>query len=106
MPLKFTNLSVLRADDFRITTWIAIGALITSLTTLCLPPRLTISIPLFVLLSRLLHTYLQVRGILTKPSNKLSGRWTARVPRDYDSMAGSEDNGGVVIFILGARTQQ
>jgi hypothetical protein len=101
--IKLPSLSsVFRGDDFRLSSWLALGACLSSLSTLLFPRWITISVPLLLIFGRVLRVYLMTKGIVVDPSNVVKGRWTARIPRE----ASPEKKTGVVMFILGARTLQ
>jgi hypothetical protein len=98
-------------EDLRLTTWLAIGAFLYALTTHYLPFRIIIHFPLLLLLTRTLYTLLLTTELLpTPPSNTLWGRYTTRLPPSTASTnnpeVGKGTNGGVVMFVLGARINQ
>ncbi|KAH7110615.1 hypothetical protein B0J11DRAFT_586195 [Dendryphion nanum] len=88
-------------NDFALSTWLILGALLQSFSVIIFPYGLAIRVPFILLLLRLFSTYHEAQGYLASSGAILRGRWTARVAGD-DAENTSKDR--VVVFILGART--
>ncbi|PGH12780.1 hypothetical protein AJ80_06604 [Polytolypa hystricis UAMH7299] len=87
------------AEDFELTTWMAIGASIYAVMVWVLPFWISVPLPILFLVTRTIKTVLMSKGILSPPSSDtLPGRYTAKIPGPY-----GRGQGGVVCFILGAR---
>lgn len=83
-------------DDFRITTWLAMGAFIYAIATWLLPYKTLLLLLLILLAFRGLYTLFSTR----RPSNTLWGRYTTQIP------AKVSENQAVVVFVLAARINQ
>lgn len=89
-------------DDFRMTTWLAIGAFIYAVMIRYLPYWIVIQSPILLLGARTVKTVLIARGVLSgPPSNTLPGRYTTQIPEIR-----GENQKGILLFVLGARINQ
>ena len=100
-------LAVIR-DQFKLSTWLLIGALMQSLLYHLLPLRIA-SLPAAILLAlQVIKTTLMSKGLLhdTSLDNVLPGRRTAQIPNEDGTMPDKAADKEVVVFILGARSNQ
>jgi hypothetical protein len=86
-------------DDFRVSTWLAIGACLYAALTRALPLRIVIYPPVLLLVVRLGQTLLATKSVQTAAPNTLWGRYTTKIPAQPDDQA-------IVVFVLGARINQ
>ena len=93
-------------NDFKLTTWLAVGAIFQSTVMTCFPGRITMALPFVLVLSRMILTYLEAKGIRALPSTVKRGRWTTRIPLGINAEMQDRSKGGFVLFVLGARTLQ
>ena len=95
-------------DQFRLSTWLLIGACLQTLLLLLLPARIA-SFPAAILLaSRVIKTTLMSKGFIHDMSldNVLLGRRTAQIPNEDGSFPERAADKEVVVFIVGARSNQ
>lgn len=89
-------------DDFQMTTWLAMGALIFAVMVHYLAFWVAIQFPILLLSIRIVKTMLISKGVISAPpSNTLPGRYTTQIPESK-----GEKQKGVVMFVLGARINQ
>ncbi|PVI06334.1 hypothetical protein DM02DRAFT_514960 [Periconia macrospinosa] len=94
------------SDDFRMSTWLLIGACIQALLTLAAPPRVAIA-PAFVLVFSRIFAFLIVRlGFLPDRSSQhvWLGKSSAQIPRPDGSFSQNPSEQEIVVFILGAQS--
>ncbi|CAI6330941.1 unnamed protein product [Periconia digitata] len=87
-------------NDFKLTTWLIVGAFLQSLTMLVMPSSYAVMVPSLLLGARLIATYLEAKGYLPSSSVIYRGRWTAHT---LDNLS-EPPKRDVIVFILGART--
>ncbi|PVH93342.1 hypothetical protein DM02DRAFT_604096 [Periconia macrospinosa] len=92
--------SILRGDDFQLSTWLALGSVLSSISAFFLPSWVTVGIPALIIGKRILWTYLHATGTIKMESSAKMGRWTAIFP----PKALPSEKSDTVMFILGART--
>jgi hypothetical protein len=110
MPLPALNptlISVIR-DDLRLTTWILLGACIQSVLVLTLPPRVAILPAALLLGFRIVKTTLMTGGLIhdTTQDRVIKGRHTAQLPYGSGPDAEKGVDEEMVLFIIGARSNQ
>jgi hypothetical protein len=88
------------ADDFRVSTWLALGAILYAALQRALPFQAVVYLPIFILAVRVVHTLFESRGVLRDSPNTLWGRYTTKIP------ASKPQDQAIVIFVLGARINQ
>ena len=102
-----TIISVIR-DDLRLTTWILLGASLQALAVVFLPGN-AILLPAAILLgARIIKVLLMLTGTIhdTSRDKVLQERLTARIPYESNSETGSQAKEELVLFIIGARSNQ
>jgi len=94
-------------DDFRMTTWLLIGASLQA-ALLFLPIRLAIAPTVLILIARVTSFLLVRQGILPGREAYLAplGKTTAQLPRADGSFSSQPSDQGIVVFILAARSNQ
>ena len=96
-------------DDVTLTTWLLIGATLQYLTSLLCGARtaLLLAAPLILTLRLSLH-FLRVAGILssTAADGVLRGNKTTKFPNPDGTMPEGTSEQGIVMLVLGARSNQ
>ena len=96
--------NVFRVYDYRITTWLSIGAALQLLSLRFLPPTISTLIPILYLTYRIIILASDTQRIYTGVfTNVKRGRWTAELPI---SSGKGDKSDGIVMFVLGARINQ
>ncbi|KAF2643897.1 hypothetical protein P280DRAFT_514887 [Massarina eburnea CBS 473.64] len=96
--------NVFLPTTYRVSTWICLGAVLQLLSLLCLPIRVSILIPVSVILYRLVYAAVRARDVYTTSFTDVrKGRWRTQLPAPDESINAGSDSDGVVIFILGSR---
>lgn len=105
MPVP--NLAFFR-DDFRMSTWLLIGAALQCLLSLSLPTHVALLPALFVLGARAVTFVLISHGTIRNPSfdRVHIGRATAQIPHEDGSPRTEAAEKEIVVLILGARSNQ
>jgi hypothetical protein len=95
------------SDDFRVTTWLLIGATLQACLFL-LPVRVAVAPTILLLLSRVAY-YLMVRAGLVPDRSRATvaaGRRAAQLPLPDGSFADTPADQDVVVLILAAQSNQ
>ena len=105
--LDATVISVIR-DDLRLTTWILLGAWFQAVLVLLLPGKLALLPATFLLAFRIAKVLLMLGGIIHDTSREkvLQERLTARLPYANQVEDGASPKEEMVLFIIGARSNQ
>lgn len=95
-------------EDFRLTTWLLIGASLQSVLLLVLSRNLAILVTAFVLGSRMVAGVFRTYGYLHDPSTEgvRYGNHTVRFPNEDGSIPSKPSEKGVVMFVLGVSSNQ
>ncbi|KAL2256726.1 hypothetical protein VTK26DRAFT_1222 [Humicola hyalothermophila] len=99
------KLTVLR-DNFKLTTWIALGALTQGIASYFLPPRHALLPVTFLLLYRGLRSVLMAQGVLpnSQMDGVVMGKFTAQIPGPDGSPPTAPADQDVAAILLGARS--
>ena len=102
------SLSIFLRDDFTLTTWMLIGACIQSILFLVLPLYVAVLFTGIFSAARIVKFVLTSRKILVDPdlTHVRYGRYTAPIPSENGSLPLKASEAEVVVFILGARSNQ
>ena len=95
-------------DQLSLTSWLLAGACLQSLLVLCLP-RLVALLPAVVFLFlRLADTILMSTGYTRNRylDGTRKGKWTAQIPNKDGSFPEKPANKGMVLFVVGASSNQ
>lgn len=95
-------------DEFRVTTWLLIGACLQVLLLTVLPTRLAVAPAVVALTSRCIVFVFTRYGILPDLSlvDIRAGRTSTRLPRSDGSLSPTPAEHEMVVFVLGARSNQ
>ena len=94
-------------NDFKLTTWLAMGASLLLVAQSLLPGRLSNGLPLAYLGYRLVKMVVDTLRLHTGSyTSLLHGRWTATLPEPESPAEVNSGSDGIVIFLLGARINQ
>ena len=102
-----TIVSIVR-DDLRLTTWLLLGACLQSLLVVLLPPTYAL-LPAVTLLSfRIAKVGFMTAGFIhdTTQDKVKKGRFTAQLFNGNDTEPNQATDEEVVVFIVGARSNQ
>lgn len=102
-----TIVSIIR-DDLRLSTWLLLGACLQSLLVLCLPTRIALLPAALILGARMVKVALMVGGLIrdTTQEKVIKGRVTAQLPPESHSGMKKNVDEEIVVFIIGARSNQ
>ena len=104
--LEIVN-ELLEPNDFKISTWMAMGATLMLLAQCYLPASLGSSLPIlylsFRLVKMIIDTFRLHTGCFT---NMMRGRWTATLSEPGDAADANNGSDGNVMFVLGERLNQ
>lgn len=91
-------------NELSITSWLALGAAFQVLSSLLLPTKVSIALPLLVVFGRLLHNIKASKHVYRKSFTDVKrGRWAGRLGQVLDKEGELVEQDGVVLFVLGAR---
>lgn len=95
-------------DNFKLTTWIALGAFVQGLASLLLPARHALLPVVFLLLYRLVRAILMAKGVIPnwQMEGVVMGKFTAQVPGADGSPPTKASEQDVVAILLAARSNQ
>ncbi|ORY18776.1 hypothetical protein BCR34DRAFT_553445 [Clohesyomyces aquaticus] len=90
--------------DFRISTWLILGASLECLAILTLPRNISVLPPLALLIYRILHGYLTATGTLPNPlnRNRTLGRTTWQIPSADNTLTPKPSSDSIVVLVLSA----
>lgn len=95
-------------DNFKLTTWMALGALAQGVASLVLPARYALLPVVCLLLHRLVRTALMAGGVL--PNRQMDGvvmgKFTAQIPAADGSLPTEPADQDVAVILLAARSNQ
>ncbi|KAK8062474.1 hypothetical protein PG997_014571 [Apiospora hydei] len=93
-------------NNFTISTWLAMGALVQCLLAVCLPLRFALLPAPTLLLCRLLKTLLMTAGLVKNDlaDGVIRGKWTAQIPGPDGALPTSPSQNGVCLVMLAARS--
>ena len=98
---------LLEPNDFKTSTWMAMGACLLLLSQYYLPSGLSNALPLVYLLYRIARMIIDTFGLHTFSYTSLvRGRWTATLGEPDASADLNGGSDGIVMFVLGARINQ
>ena len=98
---------LLEPNDFKISTWMAMGATLMLLAQWYLPASLGSSLPILYLIFRLVKMVVDIFRLHTGCfTNMMHGRWTATLSELSATVEANTGSEGVVMFVLGARLNQ
>ncbi|GAB1317880.1 Monooxygenase [Madurella fahalii] len=103
--VKITRYSAFR-DNFRLTTWIALGALLQGLASLLLPARYALLPALYLLLHRAVRAIMMAGGVIpnTQMDGVIMGKYTAQIPRKDGSLPTQPAEEEIAVILLAARS--
>lgn len=105
--IQATLNELLEPNDFKISTWMAMGAGLLLLCQSYLSPGLSSLLPLSYLTYRFLKMVFDTFRLHTNSyTNMMRGRWTATLPEPEVTVDVNSGSDGIVMFILGARINQ
>lgn len=105
--IKATLNELLEPNDFKISTWMAMGAGLLLLCQLYLPSSFSSLLPLSYLTYRFLKMVFETFRLHNSSyTTMMRGRWTATLSEPEDSVNVNSGSDGIVIFVLGARINQ
>ena len=98
---------LLEPNDFKISTWMAMGALLLLVAQSYLPSNIGSRLPIIYLVYRLVKMFLDTWRLHTGSYTSLQrGRWTASLPEHLSPAKTGSNSDGLVMFVLGARINQ
>ena len=107
-PLMSPSVMSRLRDDFKVTTWLYTGAFLQALIFLLYPNRL-VALPAILSIVYSVSQNLLLRfGIIRDPSfDQVNlGKFTAQLIEDNGSLPSRSGDKGLVVFILGARSNK
>lgn len=95
-------------DNFSLTTWLLAGACLQSLLVLLLPTRVALLPAVILLTVRFVHGALITRGYIRNPylDGTFRGRWMVPTPGETESASEETSHKEMVVFIVGASSNQ
>ncbi|ORY10725.1 hypothetical protein BCR34DRAFT_601859 [Clohesyomyces aquaticus] len=97
-------LGMARSADFRISSWLLLGATLQGLTLVLLPKRIALLPPLFILLYRIILAFLIASGRLPNELDEgvIHVKTSSQFPAADGTLTAPRSGSSIVVFILGS----